>query len=81
MIEQMVLAEANNNMLVKIKSIDAGKGAKKRLTAIGLHPDDVVQVVSNMGFGPILLKVISNGNAKIAIGRGLAEKIEVESAT
>jgi len=74
----MFLTEANNEKIVKIVSIDTGKGAKQRLIALGLHPNDLIQIVSNPGFGPILIKNISKNDARIAIGRGIAQKIKVE---
>ncbi len=75
----MLLSEANNDQIVKIVSIEAGKGAKQRLYALGIHPDDIVQIVSNSNFGPILVKILSKDNARIAIGRGIAQKIKVEN--
>ncbi len=57
----------------KIDHIAAGKEATKRLYEMGLNTHAMVTVIKN-DFGPVLASV--NGN-KIAIGRGLAEKIMV----
>jgi Fe2+ transport system protein FeoA len=75
---EMLLAEVNNDKIVKVVSIDSGKGAKQRLLSLGLHINDIVEIVSNPRFGPVLIKNLSKNNARIAIGRGIAEKIQVE---
>ncbi len=75
----MLLSEARNEKIVKIISINASKGAKYKLLSLGLHPNDIIQILSNPSFGPLLIKNISKDNARIAIGRVIAEKIQVES--
>lgn len=75
----MLLSEVNNNDIVKVVSIDAGKNAKQRLYALGIHPNDVIQVISNPSFGPILVKNLSKDNTRVAIGRGIAQQIKVEN--
>lgn len=75
----MLLSETNNDQIVKIVAIETGKNAKQRLLALGIHPEDIVQVVSNPAFGPILIRNLSKDNARIAIGRGIAQKIKVEN--
>ncbi len=74
----MFLTEANDEKVVKVISIDGCKNVKQKLIALGLHPNDLIQVISNPGFGPILIKNLSKDNARIAIGRGIAQKIKVE---
>lgn len=74
----MFLTEANDEKVLKVVSIEAGKNVKQRLIALGLHPNDLIQVISNPGFGPILIKNLSKDNARIAIGRGIAQKIKVD---
>jgi len=51
-----------------------GKRMMPRIRDIGLFPGKVVEVLSNQGKGPILLKI---EEAKIAIGRNIAIKIMV----
>jgi ferrous iron transport protein A len=58
----------------KVESIAAGKDATKRLYEMGLNTKARISVLKN-DFGPVLASV--NGN-KIAIGRGLAEKVMVQ---
>jgi ferrous iron transport protein A len=45
-----------------------------RLEEMGLRPGARVEVLANEGFGPLLLKV---GEARIAIGRGIAMQLRV----
>lgn len=76
----MVLAEANEDRRYKIVAINPGKEAKRKLLSLGLYINDLIEIISNPHFGPILIKNLSKGNVQIAIGRGIAEKIQVESA-
>lgn len=76
---EMLLSEVQNEKIVKIVSINASKNAKYKLLSVGLHPNDIVQILSNPFFGPLLIKNISKDNARIAIGRGIAKKIQVEN--
>lgn len=48
-----------------------------RLEEMGLRPGTHVQVLANEGHGPLLLKL---GDARVAIGRGVAMKIRVRPA-
>ena len=57
----------------KVEKIYAGWNATKRLYEMGLNTGAKFQVVKN-DTGPIILSLSGN---KIAIGRGLAEKIMV----
>lgn len=55
----------------KIKEISAGKSATKRLYEMGFNTGASLKVVKNDS-GPVIVSLRGN---KIAIGRGLAEKI------
>jgi Fe2+ transport system protein FeoA len=70
----MVLAEVKPNTKCKIKNIFKGQMATKRLYELGLNTGAEVKVEKN-DFGPIIVRVYGN---KLALGRGLAEQIEVE---
>lgn len=76
----MNLANAPVEGKLKIIKIDAGREARGRLTALGFHPGDIVLRLSNGNWGPILVKNMSINSSKIALGRGMAEKILVEVA-
>ena len=60
----------------KIIEIKGGRSIRQRLAELGLHPGDVVGMVRSAVFhGPMLIDIRGN---EVAIGRGVAEKIEVE---
>lgn len=55
----------------KVKLIDAGKGATRRLYELGFNTGAPIKIVKN-DFGPVIVSLAGN---KVALGRGLAEKI------
>ena len=55
----------------KIKDIRAGRGARQRLTKMGIQIDEYVRKLPSR-IGPCLVEVKSS---QIAIGRGIADKI------
>ncbi|OYT40426.1 MAG: iron transporter FeoA [Desulfurococcales archaeon ex4484_58] len=59
----------------KIVSIVGGRGLTYRLYQMGFTPGAIVEVVSNYGYGPIIVRVMG---VETAIGRGVARKILVE---
>lgn len=75
---QINLAEAPAERKLKVLEINAGSDVKKRLAVMGLHTNDVLVKQTWAKWGPILVSNESNSNAKVAIGRGLADKIIVE---
>lgn len=58
----------------KVQKIDAGGYATRRLYEIGFNTGSNVQVLKN-DRGPLIVSLSGN---KIAVGRGLAQKIIVE---
>ncbi len=72
------LAEAPAERKLKVVQITAGADIKKHLSVIGIHIDDVLVKQTWAKWGPILVSNESNGYSKVAIGRGLADKIIVE---
>ncbi len=71
------LIEAPIEERLKIIEIVAGKDAKQRLYALGIHIGDEIIKLSNTKWRPQLIQNLSNGSSKVAIGRGLSEKIYV----
>lgn len=72
----MDLLSVKKGQRVRIKTIRGGGGVISKLHSLGILPGDIVSVVREAPFGgPILLEV--NGR-EIALGRGIAHKIEVE---
>ncbi len=72
------LLDAPINRKLRVHKIDAGKEARIRLHSLGINIDDMLKRISNTWFGPVLVTNESNEQSKIALGRGLADKIIVE---
>ena len=58
----------------KVKLIDAGKSATRRLYEMGLNTGAPVTVVKNDA-GPVIVCLAGN---KVALGRGVASKINLD---
>lgn len=58
----------------KVQKISAGCNATRRLYEMGLNTGTTMKIIKN-DIGPIIISLCGN---KIAIGRGLADKILVE---
>jgi Fe2+ transport system protein FeoA len=57
-----------------IREFRAGRYARERLISMGLNPGDEVEIINNNNDGRL---VIGHNNTRIAIGRGIGEKILV----
>jgi ferrous iron transport protein A len=68
------LSQVEEGQTVNIIRIDGGRGMRMRLTTLGLLPNTQVTVIHNGGSGPF---VISVKNSKMALGRGVVDKIMV----
>ena len=60
---------------VKLLEITAGRKLKHRLTELGLTPGTEMKVLQDDG-GPLLLAI---QDSRLAVGRGMAHKILVQS--
>ena len=69
------LSDASAGSTVKVTDIDAGRGLTARLAAMGLIPGTQIAVSVNDRKGPVVVMV---KDSKIALGRGMAEKILVQ---
>ena len=58
-----------------LRSIGGGRQMRGRLAAMGLLPGTELEVVQNSGKGPFIVSV---RGSRIVIGRGMAERMEVE---
>ncbi|NLM45098.1 MAG: ferrous iron transport protein A [Clostridiales bacterium] len=67
------LTKLHSGESCKIEKIAAGMNATKRLYEMGLNTGSKIKVVKN-DIGPVIVSICGN---KIAVGRGLAEKIFV----
>ncbi len=63
------------NGVVRIVSINAGRGLRERLIKMGLVGGDVVEVIVNLFPGPVILR--RNG-MRLGLGAGMASKIIVQ---
>lgn len=71
------LCNARCDQCVRLVSIEGGKTLRKRLAELGLSAGDEVRVVQRHGRGPLILAV--KEDTRMAIGRGMAEKILVST--
>jgi len=68
------LSTAKTGETVQLVRIDAGRGLNSRLASLGLVANAQLKVVSNGHPGPFVLIV---KEAKVVLGRGVAQKILV----
>ncbi|HIP89323.1 MAG TPA: ferrous iron transport protein A [Thermococcus paralvinellae] len=54
--------------------IQGGAGARQRLLGLGITPGTVIRVIKSSPPGPVIIGV---GPSKVALGRGIADKIIV----
>lgn len=71
----MQLAAAKPGERLIIKGLSGGAGARMRLMSMGLRVGDEIEVISNLNQGQI---VAALENKRYVLGRGLAQKIQVE---
>ncbi len=68
------LAHTKQGKKYKIENINGGHNLNLRLNSMGIVPGDIVKVVYQGYGGPMTLSV---KGVRIALGRGIAHKIEV----
>ncbi len=68
------LSEVAEGEVVSVVSVEGGRGLRSRLATMGLLPRTQIKILHNGRFGPF---VISVKNSRMAIGRGVADKIMV----
>ncbi|MFW6040534.1 MAG: FeoA family protein [Thermoplasmatota archaeon] len=73
----LTLAELPNGGKGKIIRLEGGLGFNRQLKTRGIRPGKEVKIVSKHFRGPI---VISIAGRQISIGRGMAERIIVETS-
>ena len=73
----MLLAHVKPGLKYRIEAIYGGYCLNSRLHAMGILPGEVVKVIHRTGLGPMTLAV---KGVRIALGRGIAHKIEVSEA-
>jgi Fe2+ transport system protein FeoA len=70
----MVLSSVRNGTRQRLLRVEAGRGLRGRLTAMGLVPGVEIEVVANHAGGPLVVAV---DGARIVLGRGMADRILV----
>lgn len=71
----MPLAMVKAGSLVRLVAVDAGRGLKGELEAMGLVPGVEIEVFVNNFHGPFIIGV---KGSRIVLGRGMAHRIRVE---
>lgn len=71
------LSEAKAGQTVRLVRVQAGHGLKHRLAAMGLLANTKIKVLRNEGRGQLIVNV---RGTKVVLGRGMSEKMMVESA-
>lgn len=72
----MPLAMVTPGETVKMVGIRGGRRVRKRLADLGLNPGTELRVVQTNVMGPLI--VAFKDDVRLALGRGMAHKIEVE---
>ena len=70
----ITLSMAEVGRRVRLHGIDAGRGLRARLAAMGIVPGVELDVISNHHHGAFVIGV---RNSRIVLGRGMAHKILV----
>ena len=70
----MRLSEGIKDRQYKIVRFIGGRGMRRRLLSMGLTVGVVVEAVIINPYGPVLIEV---RGTRLAVGHGLAEKIEI----
>jgi len=72
--KEILLSIVKPGQKVRLVKVDSGQGLRARLMSMGITQNIEFSVVSNSHPGPFIIKV---KGAKIALGRGAANKIMV----
>jgi ferrous iron transport protein A len=70
----MNLLEVSSGKRVKVVNIKGGFGIRNRFAAMGIYPGAEVTVVKSPP-GPMIVEI---AGTRLALGKGMAAKIEVE---
>ncbi len=69
-----MLSDARGDETVRVVRLHGGRGFTETLTDLGVLPGTVLRVLAAGACGPL---VVSCRGSRIAIGRGMAERVEV----
>lgn len=62
----------------QIVAVGAGRGLCRRLANMGFYPGTVIEMVSNVGRGQV---IVAKGGIRLGLGFGMASKILVKALT
>ena len=68
------LDQINVGQEATLCSISGGRGIRAKLYSLGLIPGTRFKILSRNGVGPVMISV---RGSRLAIGRGMAEKLNV----
>jgi Fe2+ transport system protein FeoA len=72
------LTEAPLNTPLRIVGVLGGEGVRRRLLALGFHRNDLIQLESQAILsGPLLVRNLTC-DIRVALGRGVAQKVLIE---
>lgn len=71
----MPLIQLQTGQNAILKDIDWGMKIKRKLYDMGMTPGTPVSMINSSGRGPVILDV---RGSRLALGRGIIEKIDVE---
>ncbi len=75
--DNLLLSEVSHGATAVLVSMEGGHDFQSRLAALGFTPGTQLQVVQNLGRGPM---IVCLRDTRIALGRGEARKIHVSLA-
>ena len=74
--EEKMLTQLRDKQSAVVKEVRGGMGVSRRLEALGIRPGKRIHLISSHFWGgPVTVLV---DKTKVAIGRGMAQKIIVE---
>lgn len=72
----MRLSEVEEGSVVEVTGLKCCVKTERMLLALSIRVGDVLRVIENHRRGPVLVLHLKHGH-KVALGRGMASKIEV----
>jgi Fe2+ transport system protein FeoA len=73
----VALTQVHAGDRIRVAAVDAGRGVRARLCAMGLTQGMAADVIS-VGAGPVILSVMGT---RLVLGHGMASKVLVKHAT
>ena len=73
----MPLSMAKSGEIVVMRDMTGGRNVRTRLASMGLRSGDSLEIIDNNGQGRL---IVGHGSTRLALGRGVAQKIMVSLA-